>query len=395
MTNTELEEMSAPIRITELRPVLLSAVYPPGEELRWIGGTIKGWDAALVEVTLDDGTTGLGEAGAGIMAAMAVPGIVEAFRAYVIGTEFTHALEVGPHLRAYTAFWARGGIASGVAGAIEIAVLDAAAKRVGVPAYELLGGLTKARVEAYASGGVGSTFGEVRQWIQQQLDHGFRTVKFRAMQDVDTTLALLDEIVPSLPANTRFVLDGVQASSSHPWSWNEALIVAERLERAGARWFEEPCGADDIDGYAALRAHTSVPISGIESSSRTQDFERLFAAGAADIAQPDATFVGGISAFHAVADAAARAEIDVVPHVWGSGVTLMANLHATLSHDQVRLFEFCRLPNPLREELLLEPIDIDADGFIAAPSAIGLGVRLTPEIEHRFSYDQASGHVIR
>ena len=57
------------LRVQSVRPVLLSATYRPGEELTWVGGTIWSWDAALVEVTLSDGTTGLGEAGAGIMAA--------------------------------------------------------------------------------------------------------------------------------------------------------------------------------------------------------------------------------------------------------------------------------------------------------------------------------------
>ncbi|SED96209.1 mandelate racemase/muconate lactonizing enzyme family protein [Ruania alba] len=387
--------MADQIRITDLRPVLLSAVYPPGEELRWIGGTIRGWDAALVEVTLEDGTTGLGEVGAGIMAAAAVPGLVEVYRPYVIGREFAHPLEVGDHLRAYTAFWSRGGIASGTAGAIEIAVLDAVAKRSGVPAYELLGGLAKSRVEAYASGGVGSEFDEVLRWVCDQLEHGFTTVKFRAMQDAETTVALLDHVLPALPEGASFVLDGVQASASRPWTWEEALVVAQRLEQAGARWFEEPCGASDVSGYAALRSRTSVPISGIESTSRVQDFEQLFAADAVGIAQPDATFVGGMAAFRSVADAAARVDVAVVPHVWGSAVTFMANLHATLAHEHVRLFEFCRLPNPLRDELLVEPVDIDAEGFVHAPITIGLGVQLTPELEHRFAYSKESGHVIR
>src|SRR6195952_2663201 len=142
------------LRVSSVRPVLLSATYEPGEELTWVGGTIWSWDAALVEVTLSDGTTGLGEAGAGIMAAQAVPGIVAAFEPYLVGTEFAHPLDVADHLRAYTAFWSRGGILNGVAGAIEVACLDAVAKREGAPAYELLGGLARDSIETYASGGL-------------------------------------------------------------------------------------------------------------------------------------------------------------------------------------------------------------------------------------------------
>jgi D-galactarolactone cycloisomerase len=144
------------LRVDSVRAVLLSATYPPGKELTWVGGTIWSWDAALVQVTLSDGTTGLGEAGAGIMAAQAVPGIVTAFEPYLVGVDFTHPLDVADHLRAYTAFWSRGGILNGVAGAIETACLDAVAKRAGLPAYELLGGAKRTSIETYASGGLGT-----------------------------------------------------------------------------------------------------------------------------------------------------------------------------------------------------------------------------------------------
>ncbi|BDZ54353.1 hypothetical protein GCM10025870_14260 [Agromyces marinus] len=133
-----MSDLSATVR--HVRAVLLSHRYDPGDELVWVGGTIRSWDAALVEVELADGTLGIGEAGAGIMAATAVPGAVEAFRPYLVDVPFASPLEVGDHLRAYTAFWSRGGILSGVAGAIETAVLDAVAKREGVPAHEILGG---------------------------------------------------------------------------------------------------------------------------------------------------------------------------------------------------------------------------------------------------------------
>ena len=73
--------------VTAIRSILLSARYAPGDELTWVGGTIRSWDAALVQVTLDDGTTGVGEAGAGIMAAVAVPGIVDAFAPYLVGSK--------------------------------------------------------------------------------------------------------------------------------------------------------------------------------------------------------------------------------------------------------------------------------------------------------------------
>lgn len=382
------------LTITAVRAVLLSHRYQPGEELTWVGGTIWSWDAALVEVTLSDGTTGVGEAGAGIMAAEAVPGIVDAFRPYVLNQEFAHPLEVADHLRAYTAFWARGGMLNGVAGAIETAAVDAVSKRLGVPAYDILGGLKRDWIESYASGGLGTTFGEVSDWAAAQIEAGFGTVKFRAMTDPDTTIALLDHVTALLPEGVQFVIDAVQACASHPWPVDEAIRVGHKAAELGARWYEEPCQADDVAGYAAVRAAVDVPISGVESNGTVRDFAQLLEANALDVAQPDVTFVGGPKAFAQVAELAHASGVKTVPHVWGSGVTFAANLHTVLANPHVELFEYCTLPNPLREAMRVEEVDF-RDGGIVAPKTPGLGIRLTPEIEARFPFTPGGGHVIR
>ncbi len=382
------------LTIARLRAVLLSHRYAHGEELTWVGGVIRSWDAGIIEVTLSDGSRGIGEAGAGIMAALAVPGLVDAFRPYVEGARFSSPLEVGDHLRAYTAFWARGGIASGVAGAIETAALDAVAVREGVPAYELLGGARRSSIEAYASGGLGTTFEEISQWASHQVADGFGTVKFRAMTDPDTTIALLDHVVSRLPAQTRFVIDAVQACAARPWSYEDAVRVGRRAAELGARWYEEPCQADDVDGFAAVRAAVDVPVSGVESNGTEREFAQLLDAGAVDIVQPDVTFVGGPRAFSRVAGRASRAGALCVPHVWGSAVTFAANLHTVLAEPDVELFEFCTLPNPLRDAMRVEPVRF-AEGRISVPTAPGLGLALTPEIEREFAFQPGGGHVIR
>lgn len=382
------------LTVTSVRAVLLSATYPPGEELTWVGGTICSWDAALIEVTLSDGTTGLGEAGAGIMAAMAVPGILAAFEPYLLDYEFGHPLEVADHLRSFTTFWSRGGILNGVAGAIETACLDAVAKRGGVPAFQLLGGARRDSIETYASGGLGTTFDEISGWMFAQVDAGFGTVKFRAMQDPDTTIRLLDHVVNLLPSGIRFVLDAVQGCASTPWSVDDAIRVGTEVAARNARWYEEPCFANDLAGYARVRAALDVPISGVESNGTVREFAELIASQGIDVAQPDVTFVGGPRAFSQVAALAADSGLGCVPHVWGSGVSFAANLHTALAEPGVELFEYCTLPNPLRDALLVEPVGF-RNGRLDKPTAPGLGVALSPELEARYAFVAGGGHVIR
>ena len=135
-------------------------------------------------------------------------------------------------------------------------------------------------------------------------------------------------------------------------------------------------------------------MSGVESNGTFEEFERLIAAGGIGLAQPDVTFVGGPKNFQRVADLAATNSVKCVPHVWGSGVTFSANLHSALAHPHVELFEYCTLPNPLREELLVDRIGLN-DGYIDAPTAPGLGIHVDSDVESRFPFQPTGGHVIR
>jgi L-alanine-DL-glutamate epimerase-like enolase superfamily enzyme len=234
----------------------------------------------------------------------------------------------------------------------------------------------------------------VSAWADAQVAAGFGTVKFRAMKDPETTIALLDHVVARLPGGTRFVIDAVQACAARPWSLADAMRVGHRAAELGARWYEEPCQADDVEGYAAVRAAVGVPVSGVESNGTEREFAQLLDAAALDIAQPDVTFVGGPRAFSRVARRAHDAGAACVPHVWGSAVTFAANLHTAFADPHVTLFEFCTLPNPLRDAMRVEPVAF-ADGRITAPTAPGLGLALTPEIEREFAFQSGGGHVIR
>ncbi|MCP2339104.1 mandelate racemase/muconate lactonizing enzyme family protein [Actinomadura rupiterrae] len=381
------------MRIVGLRAVPLSAA-PGDPPLEWVGGRIETWDAALVEITTADGVTGVGEAAQGIMAAAALPGLVAALRPYAEGLEFGHPREVGDALRDRTAFWARGGIAAGAVAAVEVAAFDAMGKALGVPAYELLGGLRRDRVEVYASGGLGVDEDQVVAWARAMEADGFGTVKFRAMTGPDRTIGLVDKVLAALRPETRFVLDAVQGCAGRPWPHQDVLRVGRHLERYGPRWYEEPCRAEDVAGYTSVRSALDVPVSGVESYSTRQEFERLVEADGADVLQPDVGMVGGPVEFQRIARLAREAGLACVPHIWSSGVNLMASLHAVFATEGVELAELCTLPNPLREALCVEPPRRDGS-FLLPPSGPGLGVALTPEIEQKFPFRPGGGHVIR
>lgn len=359
----------------------------------WVGGRVETWDAALIQLSVTDGLTGLGEVAQGIMAAPAVPGVLDALLPYLIGMDVADPAGVGDALRDRTAFWSRGGVASGVIAAVETAAWDVVGKGAGLPVHAVMEARGVPDVEVYASGGLGTTPEQVMAWAKEQEDAGFGTVKFRAMGGPARTLDLLDCVVPALAPGTRFVLDAVQGCARRGWELDDAVRVGRRVAELGGRWYEEPCRAEDPEGFAFVRSAVDVPVAGVESYGTRQEFMRLMEKGGVDVVQPDAAMVGGPTELRRIAAAARERGLGVVPHVWGTGVALMANLHTALATDGMSLVEWCALHNPLRGAVLVDPL-VPSGGRVTAPTAPGLGVQLPAEVEERFPFLPGRGHVI-
>ncbi|MGV9799266.1 mandelate racemase/muconate lactonizing enzyme family protein [Mycobacterium sp. NPDC003449] len=387
------------MKIASIRPVLLGYDTSGDAPLAWSGGTITTWDAALVEVTLPSGVTGLGEVAQGTMAAEAVPGILDALSRYLEDVDMP-AIAIGDHLRDKTRFWARGGISSGVIAAVELACLDAEAIEAGLPLWQHLqaqhagpAAEPAAAIDAYASGGLGTTFDQVADWTLQQADSGFRTIKIRAMGDPATTIDLARHVAGLLGSRARLCLDAVQGCAADPWPVSDAIAVGQELSRLGMYWYEEPCAVEDLDGYVAVRSAVDIAVTGVESFTVVEDFHRLLDAEAVDIAQPDLSMIGGYAQFRRVVDHARAAGIRAIPHVWGSGVQLMTSIHAAFACG-LDLVEVCTLLNPLREATLTHPLAL-VDGAIRRPTEPGSGATLPADAEQAFAYRPGRGMLIR
>ena len=76
-----------------------------------------------------------------------------------------------------------------------------------------------------------------------------------------------------------------------------------------------------------------------------------------------------------------------VPHSFSSAVALVSNLHFSASIPNGRLQEFDRNYNPLREELLTEPVRINKDGYIDLWDKPGLGVELDESVVKKYRVD--------
>ncbi len=72
------------------------------------------------------------------------------------------------------------------------------------------------------------------------------------------------------------------------------------------------------------------------------------------------------------------------PHAWGGALCIAATEHLVMSLPNFLICELDRVPNPLRDESLTEPL-IFKDGFLHVPERPGLGVDLDDEMLRRFA----------
>jgi L-rhamnonate dehydratase len=144
------------------------------------------------------------------------------------------------------------------------------------------------------------------------------------------------------------------------------------------RWVEEPVVADDLHGYAELRALNLVNISGGEHEYTLAGFRDAFALKAFDIAQPDVNRVGGITAAKKIADLCEANDILFIPHAGQ-----MHNYHVTMSSYAAPISEFFpKVPVEVGNELFWYIFDgepVAKDGFIDLDdNKPGFGLTLKP-----------------
>ena len=109
--------------------------------------------------------------------------------------------------------------------------------------------------------------------------------------------------------------------------------------------------------------------------------------GVYDGVQPDASVMGGISAVMEIfARRAKETGTRVVVHAWGGAAAIMASYHAAFAAGG-DLVEYPMLDFPLGAEMIGDQGRIE-DGRLLRPTAPGIGVTLTPEMEARYPFDE-------
>lgn len=350
-------------------------------------------DFVLVSVETDDADeTGVGYVYAGTVGgpllAQAVHELLEPLLAGADPAEITALWE-----RMYqdTLLAGRRGLVLRAISAVDVALWDLAAKRHGVPLASLLGG-SSGEVPAYASGGYyrpddGTWTEAVVREIRSNQSLGFRDHKIKVgglgpEEDADRVRAAIEAI----GGHGRLALDANNAYHSVAEASRAIRIFERAAGESGLWWVEEPLAPDSISGHAQLASRLETPIATGEIAQTRWEFRELLERRAADIQQPDAGVVGGVTEWMRVVHAAETFGVPVAPH-WH------ANLHVHLAAavtNCLAVEHFALDKGIYNFEALLtdETRLVFADGALRVPGRPGLGIEFDPESVSRYELSQ-------
>ena len=295
--------------------------------------------------------------------------------------QYAHAREVAADLlgedpndiaRVYTKLlWSgasvgRSGVATQAIAALDIALYDLKAKRAGLPLAKLLGA-HRDSVRAYnTSGGfLHAPLAQVQARADESLAAGIGGIKIKVGQpDQREDLRRVAAVREHLGADVPLMVDANQQ-----WDRPAALRMGRALEEFDLVWIEEPLDAYDAVGHADLARALDTPIATGEMLSSVGEHIALIEHGAADVIQPDAPRIGGITPFLRLAALADQAGLQLAPHF-----AMEIHLHLAATYPREPWVEHFEWLNPLFEERL-ETVD----GRMVVPDRPGLGFTLTDQ----------------
>ncbi len=160
---------------------------------------------------------------------------------------------------------------------LETALLDALCRRLVAPLWTLWGGADVRERETDVTipiAGLERTVALAREWHAR----GFRLLKMKVGADVDGDVRRLEAVHRALP-DVAFIADGNQG-----FSRDGCLTFVKGVKASGGRivLLEQPVKRDDLEGLAALRQLTGLPVAADESVRSVQDAREVVRKEAAD-----------------------------------------------------------------------------------------------------------------
>jgi muconate cycloisomerase len=262
--------------------------------------------------------------------------------------------------------------------ALETALLDAQARRLGVPLSELLGGRVRDALPVAWTLASGDTAKDIAE-AEHMLDiRRHRIFKLKiGLRGVNDDVAHVLAIKRALGDRASVRVDVNQA-----WSELDAMRGIAALEAGGIDLIEQPVKAGNRAALARLKSRFDVAIMADEALHGPEDAMALARMDGADVYAVKITQSGGLIPAIEVATVARLVGIGLYGGTMlEGGIGTAATAHVCATFPELAWDTELFGPLLLTEELLREPL-VYRDFMLQVPGGPGLGVEIDTEKLH-------------
>ncbi|WP_370979263.1 mandelate racemase/muconate lactonizing enzyme family protein [Agaribacterium sp. ZY112] len=290
-------------------------------------------NVCLVKIETDTGLWGWGESGLSGRE-LAVKGAVEHFSHFLIGKDASNIAALWQEM--YRGAYFEGGrVLSAAISAIDIALYDVNAKKLGLPVYRLLGGKQRDRIPLFATS-IKAMGPELIEDVLRLKDEGWRAIRLTTGEHGSPTEATEFEPRVSIANAAKWVLKAREALGAevclgidyhHRLSPAEAASFIQRLPTGTLDYIEEPIRDQSPEAYKALRSMVDVPFAIGEEFSNKWDFAPYVQQNITQFGRIDVCNAGGFTESMKIAAMCETHYIDMMPHNPLSPICTAASMH--------------------------------------------------------------------
>ena len=333
----------------------------------------------FVKVETDAGIYGIGEGGV-TWRELAAAACVDHLKPLLIG-ENPSRIEHLWQLMFRSGFFPAGRIACSALSAIDIALWDIRGKALGVPVYDLLGGLVRNKVVCYPHIGGGSPE-QLAENAMKTADQGWRFVRWGTPTEGDIlepskaareTLKQCEAVRTAVGDDVEILIDvHTRLDPQH------AIPLCRSLEQFHPYFIEDPLRSENVKTYHQMARHVSVPLAVGEQFATKWEFRELIEEELMQYARIDVCIVGGLTEARKVANWCETHYIDIAPHNPLGPVSTAACLHLDLATSNFGVQELPRQPGTILPEVFPVQVSFE-DGHLLPPTSPGLGIDFNEE----------------
>ncbi|HJX12090.1 MAG TPA: mandelate racemase/muconate lactonizing enzyme family protein [Dehalococcoidales bacterium] len=274
---------------------------------------------------------------------------------------------------------------------IDFALHDIMGKKLGVPVYKLLGGLSNEKIELGFVIGAG-TPEELIEEAQKALKAGFHSIKLKvgALPE-EKDIANVQALREALGSDVKIMID-----ANAGWHYYQAMEILKKLEPYRLAYCEQPLPWWDVNGLAALRGQVRIPIFADESAAELKQVMECIEKRAVDGFLIKIPKAGGYLKAQKWVTLAKVAGLPVLCGcLKGSGIEAATQAHFIAAtewmskheHENAGVLEnhdiFDTVTTKVTNDLAKE-LPRYENGFMYAPDKPGIGVELNEEVMKKY-----------